>query len=76
MESRDLTNKEVIDKCGWCKPALRAIDKVYAEKMKLLAFQDTELSHINADELLLDILRELGFKEVVREFVGLDRWYS
>ncbi len=76
MESQDLTNKEVIDKCGWCKPALRAVDRVYANKMKMLSFQDAETRHMEADALLLEILTDLGFKEVVIEFNKLGKWYA
>lgn len=40
------------------------------------ADKDQELAHINADGLLLEILREIGLSEVAEEFDRFDKWYS
>jgi hypothetical protein len=37
---------------------------------------DTEIAHKFADRALCDLLRELGFGEVVDEYNKIDKWYS
>lgn len=54
------------------------IDKQkYIEKMKELQnARDTEGSHIDADDLLCELLVELGFQEVVDEYNKIGKWYA
>jgi hypothetical protein len=40
------------------------------------ADKDQELTHINADGLLLEILKEIGLSEVAEEFDRFEKWYS
>ncbi len=35
-----------------------------------------EDDHIEADHLLCDLLRELGYDEVVDKFIEIKKWYS
>lgn len=37
---------------------------------------DTEGGHIEADDILCDVLKALGCKEVVDAFEKLDKWYA
>lgn len=51
----------------------------YVTEMSILADEsekDTELSHIYADRLLCDILKEIGLSKVVEEFDRCEKWYS
>ncbi len=54
-------------------------DKEYAEKMKQIIKKyghDEEVCHIWADDLLCEILKELGFKETVEEYDKVPKWYA
>ena len=51
------------------------------QKMKALVKQenedgDQETAHIEADEILLDLLEDFGASEIVEEFKKLPKWYS
>ena len=49
----------------------------FKEKMILLNDdRDIEYSHIKADELMCDILRELGYSEGVEIFENMHKWYA
>ena len=54
----------------------------FCEKMKEFAGDeftgdyDTECAHINADDLMCDILEQLGYKDGVEVFKNMPRWYS
>ena len=37
---------------------------------------DAESAHGDADGVLCDFLRELGYGEIVREYEEIDRWYG
>lgn len=37
---------------------------------------DTATAHIRADEILCELLRKLGYKEVVYEYEKVSKWYS
>jgi len=37
---------------------------------------DTEGAHCEADDLLCEILKELGFGEAVEIFENMDKWYA
>ena len=49
-------------------------------KVKLIKIKDneydTELDHINADSLLMELLEGLGFKDIVKEYDEIDKWYA
>ena len=55
------------------------IYKYYYSKMKELAESrdlDTETIHSLADGLMCELLKELGFVNMVKEFNDLEKWYS
>jgi hypothetical protein len=37
---------------------------------------DIEINHSNADDLLCDLLNDLGYTELVTEFKKLEKWYA
>jgi hypothetical protein len=60
----------------WLSSEFEIFDNIFSDKMKMLKFQDEELSHINADELLLEILTTFKMNKTVTEFRNLDKWYT
>ena len=47
-----------------------------AAKMREMAEDDSPaVQHETADELLCDVLRELGYGDAVDVFEGMKRWY-
>ena len=51
-------------------------DEAIAEKIKMLDDKYTEELHINADQILLDLLRSLGYVKTVEAFQKLYKWYA
>ena len=39
-------------------------------------YYDKQGAHIEADEILCNLLEELGFKEVVRLYREIPKWYA
>ena len=37
---------------------------------------DSEAAHAEADDVICDLLRELGYGDVVDEYEKVDKWYS
>ena len=37
---------------------------------------DTEGAHVYADDVLTDLLKQLGYDEVVSEWEAVDKWYA
>ena len=37
---------------------------------------DPEIAHVNADEVLCELLTSLGFSDVVEEFKKVPKWYA
>lgn len=54
------------------KLATEAIAKLKA----LQADNDTEVAHIRADDVLVALLSELGFDDVVSEYDKIEKWYA
>ncbi len=47
------------------------------EKLKELRYEmDTEAAHSDADELLCELLIELGHQDIVDAFNQIDKWYA
>ena len=51
-------------------------DEEAAEKMRELADYDCESRHIAADELLTELLVELGYVKTVAEYEKIHKWYA
>lgn len=51
--------------------------KGFANKMLRIARNNnTEMAHIQADELMCELLRELGYGEGVNIFENMNKWYA
>jgi len=37
---------------------------------------DREMAHMEADEILCDVLERLGYTELVQEYNGIAKWYA
>lgn len=48
----------------------------FVEKIKKTERLDTELAHIEDDEILCELLRELGYGKVVDEYKKKSKWYA
>ncbi len=47
------------------------------EKLKQCQdYDDTERAHNDADDVLRDLLVALGYKDVVEEWVKVEKWYA
>lgn len=46
------------------------------EKLKECAHEDIETRHMLADEVLCELLKQLGYQEVVEEYEKLPKWYA
>lgn len=58
-----------------------ALVKKYTERMERIALSvpagvGFEQPHVDADELLCELLRELGFGAVVELYNGIERYYA
>lgn len=51
-------------------------DKAIAELKAMNNAGDPEINHRNADNVLCELLTELGFDDVVYEFKRIDKWYA
>lgn len=54
--------------------------KPFAEKLKALRkladSKDIECAHIEADDLLCEILLDLGYDKIVEAYEAIDKWYA
>lgn len=53
-----------------------ATDAEIAAKIKAIETNDVECQHFDADEILCELLRELGYTHTVEAFEELERWYA
>ena len=51
-------------------------DKIVKELQTEVENNDTETAHNNADEILCNLLLELGYKEVVEKYNDVSKWYA
>ena len=51
----------------------KELNKKYLQQMKQL---DNESDHEYADEILCELLKDLGYKELVEVYEKLPKWYS
>ena len=53
------------------------IIKEAVEKMKECVNNgDTEVAHLDADDILCDVLTQLGYKELVDIYEKVKKWYA
>lgn len=37
---------------------------------------DQEMAHVYADDVLCDLLKSLGYEDIVDEYENIDKWYA
>ena len=37
---------------------------------------DTKCDHINADDMIMSLVKALGFKKLEKEYYKIDKWYA
>ena len=53
------------------------IDAFYANRIRNEAMEgDTEGDHMAADDILVDLLSELGMTETIKQFGEVSKWYA
>ena len=51
--------------------------KEFAERMKWFSDNnDPEMAHYNMDELMCEVLSELGYEEGIAIFCDTEKWYA
>jgi len=59
---------------AWRKPMTR---EEAINKLKILqSLGDKEIAHCNADDVICDLLKALGYEDVVKEYDEIDKWYA
>ena len=70
MNIKDLPSEKV-------KPALSKEEyHSLCERMADCVNLGTEEGHIEADHILVDVLKKMGYKKLVEIYLNLDKWYS
>lgn len=79
----DWQEKTGIKFCGVILEETLEIFKLKINKIEVLEqlkeyqkAKDVPLNHINADEILCDLLKALGFVNIVEEYEKIPKWYS
>ncbi len=51
-------------------------EQALAEMRNLMDLADVEIAHSEADDVLCEVLRGLGYDELVDAFEDLPKWYA
>lgn len=54
----------------------KRLSEIYLKQMKECSKYETEYSHIEADNILCELLEKLGYTELIETYQKLDKWYS
>lgn len=54
----------------------KKLNEIYLKQMKECAKYETEHSHIEADSILCELLKKLGYTELIETYQNLEKWYS
>lgn len=57
-------------------PTMTKFQRELEELIKLRYNSDTEVAHVRADNLLCDILEQLGEDAIVKAFHDIKKWYA
>lgn len=55
---------------------LSEYNKIRDEMKSLIDCGDTEYAHSRADELLCELLEDLGYGKIVELYSDVDKWYA
>lgn len=51
-------------------------DEMVSRLQKEVNNNDKERTHVNADDILCELLEKLGYKDVVEKYNEVSKWYS
>jgi hypothetical protein len=51
-------------------------DKQWAERIRATASTDVEAAHADADRLLVNLVKELGYDDTAQAWQSIDKWYA
>ena len=70
--------KEIVDKCVETIEKQSKLERIYLDKLKRLQekMDYVETRHIAEDELLCELLIELGLGEIVNQYAKTVKWYA
>lgn len=54
----------------------KKLERKYLDRLEEAEKDDCELYHMKADQVLCDLLNELGFNELVERYDSEDKWYA
>jgi hypothetical protein len=55
----------------------KTLKEKYLKDMQVVeTLGDEEVAHCLADELLCNLLKELGYEDIVESFNKIDKWYA
>ena len=54
----------------------RTIEEIIAKLKELQRYEDTESAHIQADWIICNLLDDLGYAEVTKEYDKISKWYA
>ena len=61
-------------------PTDKALPSSSSYAQRLISLQsdrtDTKMGHFEADNILCELLKELGYSDLVEEFEKIDKWYA
>ena len=70
MNIKDLPSEKV-------KPALSKEEyRSLCERMAECANMGVEDAHIAADDILVEVLKKMGYKKLAEIYLNLDKWYA
>ena len=52
------------------------IEEIKAKLKELQQSDDVELSHYEADQIICNLLNDLGYTDVVKEYNKISKWYA
>ena len=60
---------------------MKEIDRMIEEATRRLKelkkpYMDVERNHVEADEIICDVLDYMGYDELTKAFYDVDKWYS
>lgn len=54
----------------------RTIEEIIARLKELQQDDDMERAHIQADWIICNLLEDLGYTEVIKEYDKISKWYA
>lgn len=59
------------------KEQIKEINDKYLDRMQECEeCEDTEIAHMDADELIIEILNDMGLEDIANSFEDTEKWYG